>query len=151
MKSRKASRSINRKSTSKNRRWTSFKREIVIKFLELLNTVKLYHWKTHSYSTHKATDELYSKLNENIDTFIEVLLGKSGDRVDLSGQKTISLRSFSTSNELKRYLVSIKEYLVKLDKCDALIHHGMSNSDLFNIRDEILANINQFLYLLSFM
>ena len=151
MKSRKINRTVNRKSTSKNRRWGSFKREIVIKFLELLNTVKLYHWKTHSYSTHKATDDLYEKLNENIDTFIEVLLGKSGDRVDLSQQKTMSLRSFSTSNELKKYLVSVKEYLVKLDKCDALVHRGMSNSDLFNIRDEILANINQFLYLLSFM
>jgi len=32
---------------------------IVPTFLHMLNTVKLYHWKTTSFSTHKATDELY--------------------------------------------------------------------------------------------
>ena len=40
---------------------------IVKKFLEMLNMVKLYHWKTRSYSQHKATDELYDRLNKHID------------------------------------------------------------------------------------
>ena len=31
----------------------------------MLNTIKLYHWKTYSYATHKATDDLYSKIGEN--------------------------------------------------------------------------------------
>ena len=31
---------------------------IVTMFLQMLNTVKLYHWKTSSYAQHKATDEL---------------------------------------------------------------------------------------------
>ena len=39
-------------------------------FLEMLNTVKLYHWKTYSYSTHNATNELYKDLNKYIDEFI---------------------------------------------------------------------------------
>jgi hypothetical protein len=30
---------------------------IVPTFLHMLNTVKLYHWKTLSFATHKATDE----------------------------------------------------------------------------------------------
>jgi hypothetical protein len=38
--------------------------------LEMIMMVKLFHWKTHSYATHKATDELYSKLNEHVDQFI---------------------------------------------------------------------------------
>ena len=50
--------------------------KIVTMFLQMLNTVKLYHWKTTSYSQHKATDELYSNLNENIDSFVEIMLGK---------------------------------------------------------------------------
>ena len=54
-----------------------FQQEITVKFMEMLMMVKLYHWKTHSFATHKATDELYAKLNEHIDTFIEVLLGKT--------------------------------------------------------------------------
>jgi DNA-binding ferritin-like protein len=66
---------IRQQKSRKNRQGqTSFEKETVIKFLSLLNTVKIYHWKTYSYATHKATDELYSKLNENIDRFMEVLL-----------------------------------------------------------------------------
>ena len=36
---------------------------IVIMFLRMLNTVKLFHWRTFSYPEHKATDELYANLN----------------------------------------------------------------------------------------
>ena len=40
----------------------------VIHFLlHLLNVVKIYHWKTLSYPTHKATDGLYEELNGTID------------------------------------------------------------------------------------
>ena len=39
---------------------------IVLMFLRMLNTVKLYHWKTFSYAQHKATDELYASLNTHI-------------------------------------------------------------------------------------
>jgi len=49
------------------------KSTIVKSFIEILNTIKLYHWKTHSYAEHKATDELYSKLNEHIDSFVQRL------------------------------------------------------------------------------
>ena len=52
----------------------AFESEITHKFLEMLNTIKLFHWKTYSYATHKATDDLYAKLGDNIDKFIEFLL-----------------------------------------------------------------------------
>lgn len=139
--------------TRKNRRFGNnslqkFEREVVVKFLEVLNLIKLYHWKTHSYATHKATDELTSKLHENVDSFVEVLLGKRGDRVNLLGVKHISLKDFSNVGEFKREIERFKGYLVGLDNNSAL--KSMSNSDLYNIRDEMLSNLNQFLYLLTF-
>ena len=63
----KVSKKLNRKNT---------KLDLITIFLNLLNNVKIYHWKTRSYAVHKATDELYEKLNEQIDQFVEVLLGK---------------------------------------------------------------------------
>ena len=139
--------------TRKNRRFGNnslqkFEREVVVKFLEVLNLIKLYHWKTHSYATHKATDELSSKLHDNVDSFVEVLLGKRGDRVNLLGVKHISLNDFSSVGEFKREIERFKGYLVGLNNNAAL--KSMSNSDLYNIRDEMLANVNQFLYLLTF-
>jgi hypothetical protein len=75
-----------------------FGQDIICKYLEILNTVKLYHWKTYSYSTHKATDQLYEELNELIDEFIEVMLGKSKNRVDLIGVKTLPLNDYTHNN-----------------------------------------------------
>jgi len=125
-----------------------FEQQVVVKFLTMLNTVKLYHWKTYSYATHKATDELYSSLNKHIDTFIEVLLGKTGDRVNLTGTRSISLKDYTSVEQFKREVNDFKGYLVSLNGNPAL--KSMSNSDLYNIRDEILGDLNQFLYLLTF-
>jgi DNA-binding ferritin-like protein len=125
-----------------------FEQEIIIKFLSMLNIVKIYHWKTHSYSSHKATDELYSKLNGDIDKFVEVLLGKIGNRVDLTKVKSIPVRDFTSLEQMKKEIANFKSYLVGLDSNKVM--NIMSNSDLYNIRDEILADLNQFLYLSTF-
>ena len=126
----------------------NFNREITIKFLEMLLAIKLYHWKTNSYATHKATDELYTKLNENMDSFIEILLGKTGTRIDLLNQKNIKLLDMRSQEEFKKYVVAFKEYLISLDDNKSM--KLMKNSDLYNIRDTILGDMNQLLYLLTF-
>ena len=143
-------RRTNNAVSRKNRGTTisAFQKQITIVFLEMLMMVKLFHWKTHSYATHKATDELYTSLNEHIDTFIEVLLGKTGSRIDLMRNKTIKLMDLNSQEQLKSKIMSLKGYLVGLDNNNAL--KTMSNSDLFNIRDEILGDLNKFLYLLTF-
>ena len=128
--------------------FSAFQKEITVIFLEMLLMIKLYHWKTHSYATHKATDDLYSKLNESIDSFIEVLLGKTGLRTDLTQQKSIRLLDLSSPESLKREVDAFKGYLVSLN--DNKTMKIMSNTDLYNIRDEILGHMNQFLYLLTF-
>jgi len=137
-----------RKNRSKTTSHSSFEKEIIVTFLQMLNNVKLYHWKTHSFATHKATDELYANLNKNIDSFVEVLLGKYGDRANLSHVKSIQIRDFSTQEQFKKQINYYKEYLISLDS--QRVMKMMANSDLYNIRDEMLANLNQLLYLLTF-
>ena len=136
-------------STSSTSSIGTFQKQITIMFLEILMMVKLFHWKTHSYATHKATDALYSSLNDNIDSFIEVLLGKTGSRIDLMSNKTISLYDLDSQEKFKAKIDSFKSYLVNLNN-NKVLTTTMSNPDLFNIRDEILANLNKFLYLLTF-
>jgi hypothetical protein len=125
-----------------------FQKEITIVFFEILLMIKLFHWKTHSYPAHKATDELYTSFNGNMDKFIEILLGKTGSRIHLMNQKQIRLVDVENQEKLKLKIESFKSYLVNLNKNPAI--NSMSNSDLLNIRDEILGNMNQFLYLLTF-
>ena len=117
---------------------------IVQKFLEVLNMVKLYHWKTHSYAQHKATDELYERLNKHIDEFVEVLLGKENKRVKMV-EKTLRILDNSSSNEFKTHIYEFREFLVSIDT-----HFNKKDSGLLSIRDDLLVDINQFLYLMTF-
>jgi hypothetical protein len=114
----------------------------------MLNTVKLYHWKTSSHSQHKATDELYASLNANIDKFVEILLGKNGTRINLTGIKTMPLIDYNNMVDFKRKIENYKHYLINMSGDDKLNVSG--NSDLLNVRDELLGNLNQFTYLLTF-
>ena len=120
---------------------------IVPTFLHMLNTVKLYHWKTTSYSTHKATDELYGSLNTNIDKFVEVMLGKRemGGRTKLLNVPMLKLSVYSDNDAFTKQIEMYKSFLMDLSEFDPVM-----NADLLAIRDEILADFNQFLYLLSF-
>ena len=134
------------KSMTSSSSLSAFESEITHKFLEMLNTIKLFHWKTYSYATHKATDDLYAKLGDNMDKFIEVLLGKAQNRIQFK-PKNIYLKDITNPQEFKREIESYKSYLVGLDNNKGLGSRGMSNTDLLNIRDEILGDLNQFLYL----
>jgi hypothetical protein len=135
---------FNSAKTRRNRKSINYSQDqMVVMFLQMLNTIKLYHWKTHSHSEHKATDELYSKLNETNDSCVEIMLGKKGSRVNLVHKKNISLSDFSSSVELKREIEMYKQYLIGMPLQD-------TDTDLLNTRDEMLGHLNQFTYLLTF-
>lgn len=120
-------------------------------FIHMLNTVKLYHWKTTSYSTHKATDQLYSDLNEKIDEFVEILLGKPNITIQkrnaLLNVKLVKLHQYNNNNDFKKQIEHYKTFLINLSNIKSF--NIPSNSDLMNQRDELLALLNQFLYLLT--
>jgi DNA-binding ferritin-like protein len=124
-----------------------FKNEIVIRFFQILMTIKLFHWKTTNFSLHTATDNLYTILNTNMDLFIETLLGKSANRINLTRVKHISLVDLENKEELKREVEQFKSFLLHMDENRFMMKD--QNSDLLTIRDDILMEINKFLYLLT--
>jgi hypothetical protein len=81
-------------------------------------------------------------------SYIEILLGKTGSRIDLMSKNNIRLVDLSSQESLKKEVEAFKSYLVGLNNHKAL--QTMTNTDLFNIRDTILGDMNQFLYLLTF-
>lgn len=107
--------------------------------LELLNTIKLYHWTTARYIDHKISDELLSKLEDNLDKYIEVMLSyHAANRAAFCKNMNLSVKCCS-SRELVAYL----------ERCKKVFH--MKRPELENIRDEMISDINQFIYLLSFV
>jgi DNA-binding ferritin-like protein len=145
---------LRKKSAPKTLKNTGNKKiykDTVYCFLQMLNTIKLYHWKTTDYPTHKATDQLYSDLNGKADEFVEVLLGKSDaagkNRAMILNVKSINVRSFNNNNELKREIEKYKSFLISFTNNSLM--KKQYNADLIAIRDEILALLNQFLYMLT--
>ena len=118
---------------------------IVQTFLDMLNTIKLFHWKTKSYAKHKATDDLYAKLNENVDTFVEFLLGKDESRIKMV-EKRCRLLDSENTKDFKSRIYEYREFLIDISK----YFDQKRDTDLLNVRDEILGDINQFLYLMTF-
>ena len=136
--------------TRRNNGSNSSKKQIITYMLQMIMTVKLYHWNTLSHSVHKATDELYGELNTLIDQFVEVLLGKHNNISERNKNEILSIKSLQLNNykdngKFTQQLESYKKYLIGLSN-----HFSQSeNSDLLNIRDEILATLNKISYLLT--
>jgi hypothetical protein len=138
----------NQRSSTKTNTILSLGHETIPYFLETLNAIKLHHWRTHSYATHKATDELYSNVNSSIDSFVEVLLGKcQGNRVDLTTTKSVPFHDIPSTSIFEGFMISFRDYLVSLNNHEEFM--SPTNVDLVTIRDELLGHVNKFLYLLT--
>ncbi len=116
---------------------------IVTNLLTLHNQLKIHHWQTKSYAEHQALGGAYDEFSGLIDEFIEVFMGKYG-RIESSDGFKIELENYknvSPSDFADKYV----DYLVnELPKS-----LEESDTDLFNIRDEMLAQLNKLKYLLT--
>lgn len=117
---------------------------IVTKFLTYQNQIKILHWQTTSYSEHKTLDGLFGDLGEHIDEFVETFMGKYGRVVaqtnfNLTLQNYSALTPMDLMNQMAAYLID--ELPTMLD--------AKKDTDLLNIRDEILGSVNQAKYLLT--
>jgi hypothetical protein len=115
--------------------------DIITCLLTIRNQVKLYHWQTKSFARHTATDGLTSKLDESIDSFVESYMGRYG-RPKVSG--SIKLHNFSES-AARAFVATQTVYLTKVLPKKI----GKDDSDLLNLRDEILAELTKVLYLFT--
>jgi hypothetical protein len=115
--------------------------DIVTAMLTIRNQVKLYHWQTKSFARHKATDDLTATLDTLIDSFVESYMGKYG-RPTVRG--SITLHNFSES-AARSFVAKQTTYLTKVlpKKLKS------TDTDLLNIRDEILGELNKVLYLFT--
>ena len=117
-----------------------------IQFLfEIRNQIKLYHWQTYQHARHIATDKYLESLDKHIDYFVEVSMGKYGRPRVTTATATITLKNM-TEKMAAAYLNAARSYLQGTFSMTI----NPKDTDLLNIRDEILANLNQFTYLLTF-
>jgi hypothetical protein len=113
-------------------------------FLNLRDQIKLYHWQTRVYSRHIATDKILESLEKSIDSYVEVYIGKYG-RPKVSGKNaSITLHNLTEAGAVRLVSAAIKYLQGPLTKS-----LKPNDNDLMNIRDEMVSDLNQLLYLFT--
>jgi len=106
--------------------------------LQILN--KMYHLSTTSFARHKASDAFDDDIQKHIDRFAEVYIGKYNVKPIISKLNFNS--EFLSDDGIEMLFKQCREYLQNLERL-------ITDTELLNIRDEILADINKTLYLFN--
>ena len=113
-------------------------------FMTMREQVKIYHWQTLSYPRHIATNDLVTKLDASIDQFVEVYISKYGRPLFTGKTSSIKLTNFKDA-EMTQF---VKEAISWLEN-DLPQKLKKTDTDLLNIRDTIVTDLNQTLYLFT--
>ena len=119
--------------------------EVAFVLMSLRDQIKVYHWQTITYSRHIATNDLLTKLDANIDQFVETYIGRYG-RPSFSGHTSrIPLKNIQDAGAGEILKTAIHWMTERLPA-----YLKKTDTDLLNIRDTIVGDLNQVLYLFSF-
>lgn len=108
--------------------------------LQTLSQVRYMHWVTTSYHIHKELGNLYERLDELIDRFVESYLGTHLNEKGF-GSLSLPVEPVSQTRLYSDILIGIKQNFKGIST-------GM-DSALKNIIDEITGAIDQTLYLIA--
>ena len=117
----------------------------ILTLLHINAQVKVFHWQTDSYAQHVALGNYYDAMDDLIDTFVESYQGKYC-RIDLEGEENfnISLKGFHIAH-LEVFLEEVCDFL-----CEVLPStFSEKDSELLNLRDEMLSETDKLKYLLT--
>ena len=122
---------------------------IITNLLTIQNQFRVYHWQTQkkqgSFAQHEAFGEAYEELDPLIDDFVEVYQGKNGALMGRNGF-VINLENLSDD-----YLIFIDEAIEYFTQHLPQSLDQNRDTDLLNIKDEMLAILNQTKYRLNMM
>jgi|694.fasta_scaffold04295_11 DNA-binding ferritin-like protein len=118
---------------------------IITQLLTVQSQIKVYHWQTKSYAEHKALGKLYEILDELTDQFIETMSGSKGGVPTAKDNFTFIAENYKSKENVIQFL---DEFVVYLNQDIPQMIDPQKDTDLLNIRDEILGAVNRTKYLL---
>ena len=121
------------------------KNKLIVFFFGLRNNLYLYHLSTYIYPRHVAVGSLVDTFDGLVDKFLETFFGKYG-RPDTFPETMIKLSKLSDG---EAYL-ELNNYIDFLNN-DVPTLVNIKDTDLLNIRDEMVGilNNNKYLFLLN--
>tara|TARA_Y100000389_G_C17443040_1_gene509861 strand:+ start:984 stop:1421 length:438 start_codon:yes stop_codon:yes gene_type:complete len=136
----------NRKNNFTKKNIKNHKTTIRNNIKEIINLVKSYNWKTKSHFKKQVNDELYNKLDIHTEQFIEELVANNEDKIMKKFDKEITKLKNKHEIKLKDKVYEFRNMLKNIVKPSS----RKKNTNLFLLRDVLLLDINQFLYLIIF-
>jgi hypothetical protein len=109
-------------------------------FLGFVVQIHVLHWLTTSFSHHQALGELYDGVHDLTDNFMEVYMGKYGKNIENEAASIITYNALDAIEKIKEFEIFLLSLNGSLDPMD---------TDLLNIRDEMLALVHKTQYLLT--
>lgn len=119
------------------------KTNFAILFIQLQQQFRILHWQTNQYARHQAYGDIYGTLDDLIDSFVEAYMGKYG-RIRVGGTGSIVLKDMDQLDMPTFINDAIQLLLGLTNQLDST-----ADTDLLNIRDEMLQAINKLKYLLT--
>ena len=117
--------------------------QLIKVFFHMTLNIKLYHWQTTSFARHKASCQLLESLTDLIDTFVETYIGRYKRPYF---QEDIQINVSQISDEQAKNMMN--EYILFLKK-EVPKYLKSHDTDLLNIRDEMISQFNKTLYLFT--
>jgi len=118
---------------------------MITELLTLQNQLRIFHWQTDSYAEHKALNKAYDSIDALIDSFVEVFQGKNA-RVKGKDGFTIKLNNYKDNGDIVKFVDNNISYLTT--ELPKKLGEGYQD-ELLNIRDEMVATLEQLKYLLT--
>ena len=119
------------------------KEELIKKLVQIQLQWKFLHWQTFGDAKHRAYGGVYDSLGELIDKFVECMMGKYG-RPEFDPEFALMFQDIK-SLSIQNFMDGITEFLVSFsDQLDSRY-----DTDLLNLRDEMLGLINKSKFLLT--
>jgi len=112
-------------------------------FLGLHAQLKIFHWQTKGYARHQSFAEVRSQLDDLVDEFVEQAMGQYGRFVldeESSTLKLVNLSEVKPVEMAETICTALKQMTQDIDSED---------TNLLNLRDEILGLVQKMKYLLT--
>lgn len=116
---------------------------LITTLLTLQDQLKVFHWQTKSYAEHKALGNLYDDLSDLIDEFVETFSGRYGVPAARESYK-LTVMNYKDNASVMEFLDKGISYMAK----DVTAMLKPEDTDLLNLRDEMIGAMNKTKYLL---
>jgi hypothetical protein len=117
---------------------------VITPLVQFQQQMRIFHWQTDSFAQHKAFGKIYESLDGFVDEYVETYMGKYGR--PRMGPRNHSIR---INNMNKKSIITFIKHCAEYLQGPLVKKLKPTDTDLVNLRDEMLGDLHKVLYLFT--